>query len=296
MLNANPPLEAAYGFEPAIHIGAEPKSAPIRAVIAEARALPSRARENPTWLVAATVALALHLAIAVGALWTLTPEETDDEIGAPAIELAMDMAAPRTDEAEAPPGPESAASAAAPDSAEAKPQTETAQLKQDTAESENPELVASRETEKKPEEKPVEAMPTPSQASTASVAAEETSAPRQEATPQAAVARAPVIGSGRSAQRERAAWQKRLIAHLDRQKRYPAAAGRREAQVEIRFVLDATGRVKSMDIARSSGVPAFDVAALEMVKRADPVPAPPDFMDENALAFTMPVIFKAERR
>lgn len=296
MFNANPPLDGAYGFEPAVHIGAEPKSAQIRVVFAEARALPSRARANPTWLVAATVALVLHLAVAIGALWTLTSEPTDDEIGAPAIELAMDMAAPKADESEAPPGPESAASAAAPDSAEAKPQTEAAQLKQDLAEAENPELMTARETAQKPEEKPVEARPTPSQASTASIAAEETSAPRQEATPQAAVARAPVIGSGRSAQRERAVWQRRLVAHLDRQKRYPAAAGRREAQVEIRFVLDAGGHIKATEIARSSGVPAFDMAALDMMKRADPVPAPPDFMDENALAFTMPVIFKAERR
>lgn len=296
MFNANPPLDGAYGFKPAAHIGPEPKDAPIRTVLAEARALPSRAREDPTWLVAAAVALSLHLAIALAALWTLTPEPTDDEIGAPAIELAMDMAAPKADDSEAPPGPESAASAAAPDSAEAKPQTEAAQMKQDTAEAENPELIASREAARKPEEKPVETRPAPSQASTASLAAEETSAPRQEATPQAAVARAPVVGSGRSAQRERAAWQRRLVAHLDRQKRYPAAAGRREAQVEIRFALDATGRVKSVDIARSSGMPAFDMAALDMMKRADPVPAPPDYMDEKSLEFTMPVIFKADRR
>ena len=36
--------------------------------------------------------------------------------------------------------------------------------------------------------------------------------------------------------------------------------------------------------------------ALDMMRRADPVPAPPDFMSDEALAFTVPVIFRADRK
>lgn len=267
------------------------------AIVAEARALPPRAARNSAWIGAATVALALHAAIALGSLWAMTPEDADDEIGAPAIEVSVEMAAPKAEDSDAPPGPQSTASAAAPDSAEAKPQAEAALApKQEAAEAENPDLVAAREEQKKPAEKPEETKPAPAQASTASVAAEDTAAPRQEAAPTAAVARAPVIGPGRNAQKERANWQRRLVAHLDRHKRYPADGARREAQVEIRFALDNAGHVKAATLVRSSGVSSFDVAALDMMRRADPVPAPPDFMSDEALAFTVPVIFRADRR
>lgn len=295
MIHLSPPLSGvALGLEPIAPIDA---ARPSVAVIAEARALPPRTRDNSAWIGAAAVALALHAVIAFGSLWTMTPADAGDEIGAPAIEVSVEMAAPRAEDSEAPPGPESTASAAAPDSAEAKPQAEAAlRPKQETVETENPDLVAARDEQKKPEEKPAETKHAPAQASTASVAAEDAAAPRQEAAPTAAIARAPVIGPGRNAQKERANWQRRLVAHLDRHKRYPADGARREAQVEIRFALDNAGHVKTATLVRSSGVSSFDVAALDMMRRADPVPAPPDFMSDEALAFTVPVIFRAERR
>lgn len=298
MIHLSPPLEGvALGLQSTARAAVVTPRQPILAIAAEARPLPPRARRNPTWLAAAGIALALHAAIAVGSLWAMTPEEADDEIGAPAIEVSFEMAAPKADDSEAPPGPESTASAAAPDSAEARPQTEAArQPKEEATESENAELVAAREEQKKPEEKSQETKPLPAQASTASAAAEDTAAPRQEAAPQAPVARAPVIGPGRNAQKERAAWQRRLVAHLDRHKRYPADGAHREAQVEVRFALDSAGRVRTATLVRSSGLSSFDAAALDMMRRADPVPAPPDFMTDEALAFTVPVIFRAERR
>lgn len=298
MIHLAPPLDGvALGLQPTAHTAVDISPRPVLAVAAEARAFPPFARRHPTWLAAAGIALALHAAIAVGSLWAMTPEEADDEVGAPAIEVSFEMAAPKTDDSEAPPGPESAASAAAPDSAEARPQTEAAhQPKEEAVEGENAELVAAREEHRKPEEKPQETKALPAPASTASAAAEDSAAPRQEATPHAPVARAPVIGPGRNAQRERAAWQRRLVAHLDRHKRYPADGARREAQVEIRFALDNAGRVKTATLVRSSGLSSFDAAALDMMRRADPVPTPPDFMSDEALAFTVPVIFRAERR
>lgn len=298
MIHLRPPLEGVtLGLQPMAHIDAAVPSKPVLAAAGEARPFPPCARRDPTWLAAAGVALALHAAIALASFWAMTPAEADDEIGAPAIEVSFETVAPKADDSEAPPGPESAASAAASDSAEARPRTEAArQPKEDAVEPENPELVAAREEQRKPEEKPHERKPLPAQTSTASVAAEETAASRQEAALQAPVARAPVIGPGRNAQKERAAWQRRLVAHLDRHKRYPADGGRREAQVEVRFELDSAGRVKTATLVRSSGISSFDAAALDMIRRADPVPAPPDFMTDEALAFTVPVVFRAERQ
>ena len=70
----------------------------------------------------------------------------------------------------------------------------------------------------------------------------------------------------------------------------------REAQVVIAFVLDRTGRVLSATIAQSSGDASFDQAALAMMRRADPVPAPPALVADEGLSFSLPVNFRAQRR
>ena len=47
-------------------------------------------------------------------------------------------------------------------------------------------------------------------------------------------------------------------------------------------------------IEKSSGDTAFDEAALAMVKRSDPVPAPPPLIADEGLSFTLPVIFRVK--
>ena len=86
------------------------------------------------------------------------------------------------------------------------------------------------------------------------------------------------------------------MAHLNRNKRYPVGAARRSAEVSIAFSLDRLGHVVSANIKHSSGDKAFDDAALLMMKRADPVPAPPPALADEGLSFDVPVIFRADRR
>lgn len=246
------------------------------------------------WGIAAIVALAFHGSVALALIWRHASDEADDDVGAPAIELAMDMAAPKVEQSETPPGPDSAASSVAPDSAEAKPETKTTDLpKDEPVETDNPDRVVSPQEQKQQEEEAEAPKKAPSQASTASVAAEDTAAPAQEATRPAPVARAPVIGPGRAALRQRAAWQRRLVAHLDRHKRYPAAGGAHEARVEVNFTIDRLGHIQAASVVKSSGLPAFDSAALAMVRRSDPVPPPPALVADEGLTFTMPVLFRS---
>jgi protein TonB len=89
-------------------------------------------------------------------------------------------------------------------------------------------------------------------------------------------AAAPETSRGGGA-RAMASWQARLVAHLERRKRYPAAALARRAEgvAQVRFAIDRSGRVLSSRLAASSGDPALDAEAVAMVLRASPVPAPP---------------------
>lgn len=82
-----------------------------------------------------------------------------------------------------------------------------------------------------------------------------------------------------------------LLAHLERNKRYPRAARVRgdEGVVTVLFTLDRNGRVSEARVLRSSGSTALDGAALDTVRRASPMPAPPAGI--RRLSFTVPMRF-----
>ncbi|RWR12329.1 energy transducer TonB family protein [Paenirhodobacter populi] len=120
----------------------------------------------------------------------------------------------------------------------------------------------------------------PSQASTAAAAQVQQS--NRNAAAQTA--------AGAGAKVAPAKWRSRLMAHLERRKRYPAESrAKRETGVaHVTFVIDAAGNVLSSRLAKSSGYPALDRAVVEMVQRASPVPAPPPGVN---LTITAPVRF-----
>lgn len=118
---------------------------------------------------------------------------------------------------------------------------------------------------------------------------------------QAVKAQAQVAQTNRNAARQSASglfassmtparWQSRLMAHLERRKKYPSAAKSRgeEGVVYVRFRIDDSGKVLSASLARSSGWPELDSEVLSLVQRASPVPAPPP--DANK-TITAPVKF-----
>src|SRR5438270_98134 len=124
------------------------------------------------------------------------------------------------------------------------------------------------------------------------VAAEATATPSSDNIPQAARSVAPALGTGDTARRIRATWQKELVAHLDKHKRYPAGRTLKSAEIVVGFALDRKGHVLSASIVKGSGDTAFDEAALAMIRRSDPVPQPPPVIADEGLNFTLPVIFR----
>ena len=162
-------------------------------------------------------------------------------------------------------------------------------------ETEDPErVVAPIETDKPKKDEPnIPAMP--AIPSVESIAVEATAHAQLRDDPGIHAFRHPVQGTGESPQRVRATWQKELIAHFNRHKRYPADRSSQTAEILVNFALDETGRVLSSSIVQGSGDTSFDEAALAMIRRSDPVPRPPSLVAQEGLSFTLPVIFRAKR-
>jgi periplasmic protein TonB len=247
------------------------------------------------WAGAAAVAVALHLAGAALALANLKSEEAEDDLGAPAIEVGLELSSPKQDPSDLPPGPDSDASIASPAIPEQKAETKETDLPKDTpTETENPDRVVTPNDVKKPIEDEAKVAAVQTAASQESVAAEATAAPSVDNAPQAERSVAPAQGIGESAQRVRATWQKELVAHVNRHLRYPSGRELKGAEVLVSYVLDRMGHVLSVSIAKGSGDPAFDEAALAMVRRSDPVPRPPPAIADEGLSFTQLVIFRVK--
>lgn len=87
-------------------------------------------------------------------------------------------------------------------------------------------------------------------------------------------------------------WESRLLAHIDRHKRYPRVVGSRRpvGTTLVAFRLSRGGAVSSLRVERSSGNALLDRAALETVARAAPLPEiPPDRPGE--LDMSVPIEF-----
>jgi protein TonB len=108
------------------------------------------------------------------------------------------------------------------------------------------------------------------------------------------VAVAPSPGSAAAAARAKAAWERSLVSHLNRFKRYPdaARARRNEGDVAVQFTIDRAGGVIASRIIRSSGSPALDEEALAVLQRANPLPAPPGHVNGSTFDLTLPIQFR----
>jgi TonB family protein len=249
------------------------------------------------WIFAGLGALALHVGGAALAVAHLRTIDLDDSLGAPAIEIGLEMMSPHREATDLPPGPDTDAAVASPAIAEQKAELKETELPKDVpTEAEEPDRVVTPNDSSKPREDDSKIAAVQAQASTESVAAEATATPSTEAIQQGPRSVAPALGTGENARRMRATWQKELIAHLDKHKRYPAERSQKSAEILVSFALDRMGHVLSADIIKGSGDAAFDQAALAMVRRSDPVPQPPPVVADEGLKFTLPVIFRVKGR
>lgn len=112
---------------------------------------------------------------------------------------------------------------------------------------------------------------TPPQSQAANRAAAEVEQSNRTATNR--VAQQPSAASPRAV----TSWQSKLFAHLERHKRYPAAARARRitGTVQYSFNIDSAGNISNVRILRSSGSEILDSALMQLMRAASPAPAPP---------------------
>lgn len=97
--------------------------------------------------------------------------------------------------------------------------------------------------------------------------------------------RAANSGSGGSA--EVARYPSQVINRLKRAMRHGGARG----ELVVRFTVTASGALKSVSIARSSGKPDLDAAGQALVERAAPFPPIPTGADRSSWTFDVPLAF-----
>lgn len=252
-------------------------------------------RNNRIWTGAALAALAAHL-LALAAVFVVFEIETDDDAsGAPAIEIGLAPAAPHVEDApDAPPGPQADEAAAAAPAVAASQTKDNDDPKIARVEADDADY-ATAEKHEKPVDEPTKREATPV-ISAESAASEAAAPPKSDVEREAPRAVAPAQGMDKAARAAALSWQKRLVAHLHRHLRYPRGVPRRSVEVGVSFTLDRLGHVVASSVYRSSGDSAFDEAALAMLKRADPVIAPPPAVADERLSFDIPVKFGPEVR
>jgi len=111
--------------------------------------------------------------------------------------------------------------------------------------------------------------------------------------PDAAVATAPEHGNSADGRRRIEQWQRRLFGHIARHKIYPEAARKSRASGEavLAFHVTRSGAVSDVRVLKSSGYAVLDGAALDVMRRANPVPALPRELKGETFEFSLPMRF-----
>ncbi|NHN88352.1 energy transducer TonB [Acetobacter conturbans] len=234
------------------------------------------------------------MAMAGGTVWSFTllphPEVKLEE--PPPAAIAIDLAPEPTAAAtptDAPPGPQQTVSQTVPDL------TPPPEVAAPPSPAPNPPVPLPKPEKPKVLKKKIKALPTPQKPVPDRLPpATETTAPPSSSAPPSLSAATPVSGaSSARASHEKATWQGELLARLEHFKRYPAEAQarRQEGTTMLHFSMDRKGHVLSASIGKSSGQVALDAETLALVRRAEPLPVPPDSIPGDPLTLTVPVAF-----
>ena len=252
------------------------------------------------WALSATAIVGFHAACAAALVhWRDPVLEPAATAGAIFVELAPAATSAPAPDVPLPPGPQQVqADATPPPPPETYREPLPEERKEDTAAEQVPEPIQQLPKVQTAEVSlPAPALtlpPDPPRIEATAPPAPETTAPQAIAAPVAAVTAAPVASvPTASSSTALPQWSSRIAVLLERNKRYPATARarREEGTTHVAFVLDRQGRLLSSRIEQSSGIPALDQEALDLLRRAQPFPALPAEFADAQISLTVPIKF-----
>jgi periplasmic protein TonB len=264
------------------------------------------------WAICGAIVVLMHGGIATAMVTWRDPDEAAEPAAAIVLEFAPVPVAPAMPQMEIPPGPEQVMSDASPN----KP-TESLEEKIEEKIEQKVEAKLEQKVEEKLDTKPVEEPPPEvSPAPTPEVAipppppqevkretprrqeprppAPTTSAPQAIPEQTAAIPAAPTQGQIIPTNSNVVpTWKTKIVALLERNKRYPETAQSRREQgvAQVFFSLDRQGRVLASRVVRSSGADSLDEEALALLRRAQPFPPPPRELAGDHIDLTVPIRF-----
>ena len=252
------------------------------------------------WSAAAAAILAAHAAvIALGINWQRAVPAPGVNLPAIVVDMAPETTAPQSMPVDIAPGPMMQQADASPPEPAMQEQVE--EQITPTPPQEKPDVMAPPEqkqsTPDKPEPSQVVAQQKPTPVKPRAVRPDAKKpvdappAPRTSAPPraerEAPLASAMSSGANASAL---SSYNQRVRAALMSRHSYPGAGNGQRGTVTVSFTVGRGGQVLSSRMAGSSGVPAFDAAAMAMVRGGSFPPIPPE-ISYSSVPFTIPVRF-----
>src|SRR5262245_15342709 len=249
-------------------------------------------QEVVRWSFCAAAVLLVHATVLL-ALWA-RPDYADSDAGAPVvlIELAPLPVAPPAPESELAPGPQQLQAESREKMREDAPDEKPPDIERvpDLAPAPNPAVTLPAVPEPPKERPREEARQEPAEA------APVPTAPPAAVAPAARPAAPPPGRVPRPASAALLGWQHALVAQLERNKRYPPAAGGAQGTARLAFRIDRRGHLLESHITQSSGSAALDEETLALARRAQPFPSPPANATENQLSIVVPIRYAASAR
>ncbi|MCR6631883.1 MAG: energy transducer TonB [Magnetospirillum sp.] len=236
--------------------------------------------------------LAAHASAVAAFLDFTPPPEPPPPQAVMMVELAPNVAAPRSEKHDLTPGPQQ--ERARPQETTPETPPEKQQVKDKVVA--KSEVALPAKTQPKPKKRKTEPQVTPvpdPEPQEQRPPAEIATAPPAVAAPVAPTATAPAPGVATvPTPMNKDAWRSALMAHIQRHLRYPgiAQARRQEGVVWVQFAMTCQGKVLSSSIRQSSSVQVLDREALAVLARAQPLPAPSDRADDH-IELAVPVKF-----
>jgi len=247
------------------------------------------------WVIAGMTALGLHLGGAALALANLRGDDEAEGLGAANAEYAVELASPKVPDEALPPGSDMA-SQFVPEVAQQKAEIKDTYLPQaQPTEAEDPDRIVTEDNSKKPKEEEAKVAKVETNAQEAQEAHEDRAPTQLEDARASDTAKAPNPGIGKDRLGLTAKWGKKISAYFELHKKYPENKSK-DTKVKVSLVLNRRGNVLSADVVESSGDPAFDDAAIAMIRRSDPVPPPPADLTEDQFAFSLDVKFNKPKK